>query len=494
MSALGKALPSHRSRPRVAGRWAAQAPVLGAGLVVLGVEALLAAAIVMPRLQLLLLAAVGVGALALVFRFPLASTAGLVVLTASVFHEQFFGAGFGPGGLRPYELLLGALLFVALVRPRRQTWGGIAGMGLTLFLVLAAVSTVIAVSTGQIDLNKAYQWFRPLFLLAIFFVVVRLTEDATGARRLLAAAAGAAALSAVIAVLLAYADTLDDIFKDPGSQYVSQEEGIKGFDRVRLPAVALAYALFFYAIAALMRARGAARVAWSLTVLALTVHLGLSLNRNMWVGLVAGTVLLLMLWDPRARARLGVGLAVTAVAFTTVLSVGPVGGLGSVLEPLAKRGLSVVSGLDENGSLRDRQRETRKAWATLGENPLIGIGAGTSYGSFTSSPALDGSFVRVPRRFVHNQYLYLALIAGIPALLGFLLFLGSVLRQAFARSHRGPELITCGVGVTMLALSAVVMLSFSSYNMITALALLSGCTVVMAAEPAASAPHRAHAR
>lgn len=488
MSALDQALPWRIPRPRAPGRLASWAPSLGVALAVLGIEVLLAASIAEPRFQILLSAAIGAAALALVFRFPLAASAGLVVLSASVFHEQFFGPGFGPGGLRPYEALLGALLFVALVRPKRATWGGAAGAGLALFLVLGVTSTLIAVSAGEIGLDKGYQWFRPFFLLTIFFVVVRLCEDGAAARRLLAAGAAVAVLSAVVVVLLAYGDTLDDTFQDPGHQYISNQLGIQGFDRVRLPAVALAYALFFYAVAALIRARGIALAGWALTVVALTIHMALSLNRNMWVGVAAGIVLLLALWNTNTRARLVVGLAVTAIALTCLLSVGQVGSLNSILEPLAKRGSSVVAGLDEGSSLRDRERETRKAWKTLGEHPVFGIGAGTSYGSFVSTPTNAGGFVRAPRRFVHNQYLYLALMAGIPGLLCFLVFLVSVLRKAFSRAHRGPDLVACGVGVTVFALSGVVMLSFSAYNFLTVLALLSGCIVVMAADPPASLP------
>lgn len=486
MSALNQALSSRISRPRASGRLASWAPSLGVALAVLGIEGLLAASIADPRFRMLLLAAVGAAALVLVFRFPVAATAGLVVLTASVFHEQFFGEGFGPGGLRPPELLLGGLLLVALVRPKRQTWGGTAGAGLALFLVLGVVCTLIAVSAGEVDLSKAYQWLRPFFLLTIFFVVVRLCEDEAAARRLLAAVAAIAVLSAVFAILLAYGDNLDDTFQDPGFQYVSQQEGIQGFDRVRLPAVALAYGLFFYAVSALLRSRGVALAAWAVGLAALVIHLALSLNRNMWVGVAAGTVLLLALWNPKARGRLVVALAVTLVALGFLLSFGHAGGLSSILEPLEKRGSSVVA--DKGSSLRDRERETRKAWQTLGENPIVGIGAGTAYGSFTSSQTESGGFVRAPRRFVHNQYLYLGLMAGIPGVLCFLVFLFVVLQKAFSRQHRRPDLVACGVGVTVFALSALVMLAFSSYNMLTAVALLCGCIVVMADGARESSP------
>jgi len=487
VSALDQALPSQLWR-RAPGRKTSWTAPVALTLAVLGVEALLAVSIADPRFEALLLAAIGAGALALVFRFPLPALACVVVLTASVFHEQFFGQGLGPGGLRPHELLLGALLFVALARPKRRTWGGAAGMALALFLVLGVGCTLLAVSAGEVELNKAYQWFRPFFLLTVFFVVVRLCADAAAARRLLTAATAVAGLSVVLAIVLAYGDGLDETFQDPGFQYIRQEEGIQGFDRVRLPAVALAYGLLFYAVGALLRSRGIALVGWALSVTAFVIQLALSLNRNMWVGVAAGTAIVLALWSPKARGQLGMGLAVTAVALTCLLSLGQAGGLSSILEPFGERGLSVGSGLRSESSLRDRERETREAWQRLGETPFIGIGAGTAYGSFTSAPTESGTFERAPRLFVHNQYLYLGLVAGIPGVLCFLFFLFVVLRKAFGAEHRPPDLVACGVGVTMFAISALVMLSFSAYNMLTAVALLCGCIVVIAGETRGSSP------
>lgn len=477
MGGIGQALPA-LGRPW-AGRGTVPWRTAAAALAVLGAEALLAASIADARFGLVLVVAAGAAGLALVFRFPVAAIAGVVILTGSVFHEQFFGEGFGPGSLRPYEILLLALLVVALVRPRRASWGGAAGAGLALFLALGVISSLVAVSAGEVELNKAYEWLRPFFLLTLFFVVVRLCEDEAAAKRLMATSVAVAALSAVLAVLLAYGDNLDDTFQDVGRQYISQQEGVQGVDRVRLPAVAIAYGLFFYALSALLRSRGLALAGWAVGLVALILHLALSLNRNMWVGVAAGAVLVLALWNPRARGRLVVGLAVAAVAFTGLLSLGQAGGLTSILQPLAKRGSSVVAGLDSGGSLRERERETRKAWATLGEHPVIGIGAGTSYGAFTATQTEAGGFVRTPRRFVHNQYLYLALMAGVPGLLCFLAFLFVVLRKAFAREHRRPDLVACGVGVTVFALSALVMLAFSSYNFLPVLALLCGCILVM---------------
>ena len=67
-------------------------------------------------------------------------------------------------------------------------------------------------------------------------------------------------------------------------------------------------------------------------------------------------------------------------------------------------------------------------------------------------------------------------------------FLLIVLRKAFAREHRRPDLVACGVGVTVFALSALVMLAFSSYNFLPVLALLCGCILVMSPVTRSSQP------
>jgi hypothetical protein len=65
---------------------------------------------------------VGAAGLAFVVAFPFAAACLLLFLIGSI--DLPVGAiSAGPVDVRPYELLLGVLLFVAVVRPRRATWG-----------------------------------------------------------------------------------------------------------------------------------------------------------------------------------------------------------------------------------------------------------------------------------------------------------------------------------------------------------------------------------
>ena len=62
-----------------------------------------------------------------------------------------------------------------------------------------------------------------------------------------------------------------------------------------------------------------------------------------------------------------------------------------------------------------------------------------------------------------------------------MLFLLATLRAAWRQASRDPTLTACGVGVAMLMLSALVMLAFSTENLLAALALVSGA--ITAARP-----------
>lgn len=448
-------------------------------LVVLVAEVVMAAAIVDDRFaRLLPLFVAGLG-LVLVFRFPFPAMVGLMLLVASVFHEGFFAVATGGVELRAYEYLLGALLVVAVVRPKRATWGGLAGGALALFLLLVLVATVSAVAAGDLSQGKALTWGRSLFVLLVFYVVVRLFPTRNEVSKLLGAAAVVAAVATGLAVYLALSDGLVETFQDPGRQVIG--EAGAAFKRVRLPAVALAFGLFFYAVTMLGRAEGLnRRLLWTFVVAGFSISITLSLNRNMWLGVAFGVILLLLLGGSQVRWRLSSGLAVTGVAIAWFLGAGPTVERESLVYPLVERSTTLLEAdASKDASLRDRQRENVFALETLRDNAIFGIGVGTPYGAFTSFKAPSGRFTRVPRRFVHNQYLYLALVGGVPALLAFLVFLGAVLTGAVRAFGTDLTVVACGIGVAALMLSAVVMLSFSVYNLLMALGLLCGSIVAL---------------
>ncbi|HET8863293.1 MAG TPA: hypothetical protein VFM94_08595, partial [Solirubrobacterales bacterium] len=147
---------------------------------------------------LLLLA--GIAGIAFVFRFPLPTAFILFAFTDFVFYPTFFAFEVGPLSIRPHELALAGLLVVALVRPRRQSWGGAPGAALAAFLAIVALAALLAVGDGRAPLTDVFNWGRPFAMLTLFYVVVRLFPSPEQRRLLLTGGAVLAAVAGVVAL------------------------------------------------------------------------------------------------------------------------------------------------------------------------------------------------------------------------------------------------------------------------------------------------------
>ena len=464
-------------------RRAAVAAVVAA----LGAEALLALAIAHPRLNVLLLAPVAIVVLGLFLRLPLLGVAALLVLTDSAFHESFFSIEAGALSIRLHELVLLAVLFVALVRPRRATWGGTAGAALAIFFGLLTLSAALALSVGRVELTDVVNWGRPFVLLSLFYVVVRLFPDARSAHRVLVVAAVIASVTGLVAAVAALHPGVGELLQDPGRQFVRSQEGLGLISRVRLPGLALAYGLFWFAVVQLGQASGTRRLLWAGVLAGQAVNIAISFNRNMWVGLLIGLGLLLVLARGQVRYTLARGVAVGAAGIALMVFLAPSAPTGSPITPLVDRAATLgnLQVVGESDSANDRRYETEKGWATALQHPVLGVGVGAPYGAHIADFTVEDRYVRLPRRFLHNQYLYLVLVAGVPGLIAFLVFLAKTLRLAWRRNERDPNMAACGVGLATIMLSAVVMLYFSVPDMTAAIGVISGAIVASTARSAA---------
>lgn len=425
---------------------------------------------------LLLLA--GVAAAAFVFRFPLATSFVLFGLTDFVFYSTFFAFELGPLSIRPHELALVGLLAVALTRPKRQTWGGATGLALAAFLAILVAAGGLALLDGRAPLTDVFNWGRPFALLTFFYVVVRLFPRPEQRRQLLAGAAVLAALAGVVALFVALGAGIGDTLKGSGETIVKEEEGAAGLLRVRLAGLSAAYALFWYAAVRLTNAPRGRRLAWSLVLAGMAIAIAVSFNRNMWLGLIAGLALMMVVGGPLVRSRLTAALAVAAAGIVLLASFGSATD-SRVLEPVVQRGSTLFNPrrVEASSSLTDRERESRVAWPVARRNALLGIGPGVEFGVFNFEFVGPHSVKVEPQLFLHNQYLYLLLICGVPGLIAFLLFLAIPVLRSFRRQPIEPTIVACGVGIAMIMISSIVAIYFSTEDMTVMLGLLAGVIV-----------------
>lgn len=442
---------------------------------VLLTEVFLAGVLASGRVSIALWVFVAALCVAFAFRYPMLTAVATLVLGASVFYSELFAVSIGPLNANGPEVLLGALFVVAVTRPQRRGLGGIAGAGLLAFLVIVGISILLAVNEGTTEILNAFSWSRAYLTFVFFFVIVRLFSDRESLRRLLFWATMISAVTGFVAVYLSLLGGPESFFQDPSQQFIKSEEGLGIIQRVRLPGLSLAYALYWYAVVKTIRYHGRERLLWGLAVVGMSLNIVVSFNRNMWIGIVIGLPVLLALAGPQVRRRLAGTLAVAAFALVLI---GAQPGPESKLSPLIARGTTLTNrgSLLAEASIQSRENETEIAWGVAKRNLLTGIGPGVQFGAEFFEATAQGVWVKVPQYFLHNQYLYILLIAGIPALLAFLVFLLASVRSAFARGTRTAESAAWGVGLVSIMLSAIVAIYFSDTDMIFAIALLAGAS------------------
>jgi O-antigen ligase len=456
---------------------------VGFTLTLLLVEIVLARYAAKPELSKVVLLFFGLFVVAGVFRFPLASALVLLGLTDFIFGPSDFTRQVGPVSVRPHEVFLALLFILALVRPERRTWGGKTGAALAVFLALVLVSALIGIKTGRMSLTEGFNWGRPLALLTIFYIVIRLFPEPRHWRMLLYGAAVLAAATGVIALLVSLGANFAHNLQQPGEQVVRNEGGVGSLNRVRLPGLSAGYALFWFVAVQIMVRNGRPRLFWSAILLCIGIDILVSFNRNMWIGLVVGLILMLVIGGNFVRHRItvSIGFAVAAVIALIVFSGGA--GQDKVVAPVLKRGSTLLNPSKTAGenSLQDRAKETEAAWSTIQRYPILGVGAGAPFGAVEHFPLTSGSIYlgvgSSPQLFLHNQYLYLVLISGVPGLIAFLAFLLQPVAMALRRAPKDLGISACAVGVMLIMLSAFVALYFTAEDMVTMLALLTGVIV-----------------
>lgn len=414
-----------------------------------------------PQSTRLLALVAAVAGMALAFRFPLAVAIALLFIAGSVFHSAYFTWSVGPVELHLEELVLLALVVVALAAPRRQTWGGAPGVALAAFLGVAALCAWLGVQAGRVSMEDAFNWSRPFAFYGMFWVVLRLFPDARSLRRLLIAALVCGAVTGLLALVLQLTSSLTDVFQGSGGQQIytqAAQAGLGGLKRIRQPGLAFSYILFWWSIVAALTWRGRTRMLMWALVAASALNIVLSFNRNMWIGLLVGLGLMLMLSGVRLRHRLLAGMAVGLVGVVLLFTVAVNSGNASQLDPIVERAATVVTPrqIGEESSLRDRAEETARAWHTAKAHPVFGIGAGADYGVRFNHAEGNGIWVNTTQRFLHNQWLWLLLVGGIPALMAFAAFVGMVLFKAWAPGRTMSQ-TALGAGIALICLSAFVM-------------------------------------
>jgi O-antigen ligase len=227
-----------------------------------------------------------------------------------------------------------------------------------------------------------------------------------------------------------------------------------GFLRVRPPGLTTVYVVAAFALARVLWGPSRNRLlGWGMAAVALT-GVVLSLNRNMLLGLALGLCVAALVARQRHRFVALVATLGLAVCGLGLLAQGASFGSNPVVSRVAS--VTDYSKLKQQ-TLADRYYENGIALQRIRAHPIGGLGWGPDYGAVLVSSD-DGFPVTKPRSFMHEQYLWIWMRAGIVGLVSLIAMLGlgvwNGARWCRARHGEDDAWLGAGIVVSVVALAA----------------------------------------
>jgi O-antigen ligase len=431
---------------------------------------------------------IGLPLLIAVAQRPLVAWACVLAVLATVFSYSVLPRVSLPGHppLTVGDVLVIGAVFGTIWRRPWRTWPTAVRrytLALIAVLVFAAYSSIQVAGQGTIGLHNAEAGYKNILYLAI---AIPIALELSGKRwqamldvGILVAAAvsiisiAAAASGSIRSVLVNYNPT--SVTSAASSFAAAGASAVSSGSRVRLPGLFFAYAMLFPTLVLALAVKDRWRIFRAITVVLILAAIALSLNRNMYAGVLVGLLVTILLGGPRLRHRflvLGATVALTGV-IVVLTSVTP-----AVTQQVAARAATALSPtqISNSGSAQGRADEFSHAITSISHHPLEGVGWFQNYGSYIGTDYRLG---------VENLYLDIATDYGIPAALAWLLLPGIPLVFTIRRARAAPPaldrmLAAAAVG-SMVALLLSLLVGSYVQEPISALGFGAGCGILLGA-------------
>jgi hypothetical protein len=358
----------------------------------------------------------------------------------------------------PAEILLwialGSLAF--LPRELRRRLAGLArrreSVVIAVFLAAVAGGVAVGMENGASLHTAAFDMRLMLFYAAFWPALAALIWSRDMVFKLVAAGAVLVVILQILQVIVGPSTHLFVIAPSDLASTLTPEE--TGFLRVRPPGLTTVYIVAAFALARILW--GPARhqvLGWGMAAVALTGVI-LSLNRNMLLGLALGLCVAAVI--ARQKHRFVVFVATLGITLSGFALIAQGSSLGS--DPVVSRIASITnySGL-KTSTLKDRYYENTIALQRIRAHPIGGLGWGPDYGA-TLATSDYGVLDSKPRSFMHEQYLWIWMRAGLVGLLALIaaLALGIHNGARWCRARHGEDDAWLGAGVviSVIALAA----------------------------------------
>jgi hypothetical protein len=332
-------------------------------------------------------------------------------------------------------------LLIDLVRRRES-------VVMTVFLAAVVAGVAVGVEHGAGFLDATFDMRYMLFYAAFWPALVAVSR---ARRRLLMLVSAGVVLVVVLQILQVIVGPSTRFFAMAASNVMSEN----GFLRVRPPGLTTVYIASGFALARVLWGPARGRVVgWGMTAVTLTGVI-LSLNRNMLLGLILGLAVAALLTPQRHRIIvLAAGVAMVLASFILVAQ----SSRSLESNPVVSRFASVTNYSKlKTQTLNDRYYENRIALQRIRTHPIAGLGWGPDYGAVLLRSD-DGFLLSEERSFMHQQYLWIWMRAGLIGLLALIAMLALGVRNGavWCRTRHGQEdaWLGAGVVVSLVAMAA----------------------------------------
>jgi O-antigen ligase len=378
----------------------------------------------------------------------------LFLTTGLVDPERLPLLPFGPISLHPADCILLLLLAKALIKALTQ--GGLPtrrtplDFPLVWFYAAVLVSAGVAILNPSFDTDWVLRQVRPLTYYLSYFCVTHLVEK-EGQVSFLLKGAFAIAIAASLAMLF---QALTPSFQLPDSrpvELVTAGERFAGVERFYLQADRLIYMMFVISACRLIyQSRFMPATLEFSRAGILAVGLFFTFQRNYWLSSGAMLLLLGTLLPSSMRIRL-IQWGIAAVVVLVLLFSFPAVSQHRYIKAAWNRltwGLQHDT-LVRDGSVRWRLIETRGAFESIIQQPVLGVGLRNFY-----RPAYPRDSEVGPnglRWYVHNAYLWVLVDLGTLGFVPFLWFYAAAIWRGLARwrTVRDAGLRALALGITL---------------------------------------------
>jgi O-Antigen ligase len=358
----------------------------------------------------------------------------------------------------PAEIVLWIALGCLMFLPREVRCGlkGLArrreSVVMAVFLAAVIGGIAVGVENGSSVHIAAFDMRLMLFYAAFWPALAALRTDRELLFKLVAAGAVVVVILQILQVIVGPSKQLFVIAPSDLTSSLTSDE--TGFLRVRPPGLTTVYVVAAFALARILWGPARHRVlGWGIAAVALT-GVVLSLNRNMLLGLALGLSVAALIAPQRRRFVVFVAILGVALPGFSLLAQSSSTGSNAVVSRIAS--ITDYAGLKKQ-TLADRYYENYIALQRIRAHPIGGLGWGPDYGATVLSSD-DGFLVSKPRSFMHEQYLWIWMRAGIIGLLSLIASLAfgvwNGARWCRARYRKDDAWLGAGIVASVVAVAA----------------------------------------